>query len=612
MSTLLTARDLSKSFILDTLFQGVSVMLTEGDRLGIIGPNGAGKSTLLKILAGIEHADDGEIIRRRGLTQVYVPQDDHFEADATPMSAVTAALEREPDEFRIDPEAQAAKTLTRLGFQDLHQKVSTLSGGWRKRLAIARALAQEPDVLLLDEPTNHLDLEGILWLESFLQTAAVTVAFITHDRRFLENVATRILEISPQYPGGTFEVRGNYTEFVRRKGEFLDGQLAAQSVLANKVRRDTAWLQQGVQARRTRNKTQLEDTIERRAELEAITFRNEVGDRRTAIDFQATERRTKKLLTLHGVSKSIAGKQLFDGLDLTLSTGKRVGLLGPNGSGKTTLVRILGGELAPDAGVIKTAPALRVVTFAQNRATLNPEDTLQQALCPIGEMVEYRGRQIHVTGWARRFLFEVSQLRTLVKALSGGERARVLMARLMLEPADVLLLDEPTNDLDIPSLEVLEEALMEFPGAIVLITHDRFMMERIATDFVALDGRGGAKEFASIEQWQAHMAKLGSDEPRSPAKKTEAAGEKPAADRTRQRPRKLSYKEQRELESIEQLVLEAEERVAALEAKTQDPAVVADHQALAAAFQELDEAQRRVQQLYDRWQQLELIRQGSA
>jgi len=613
MSTLLTARNLTKSFILDTLFQDVHVQLNEQDRLGIIGPNGAGKSTLLKILAGIESADSGEIIRRRGLRMTYVAQDDTFPETETPLTVVSSAIEHDAEDHRRDPRAHAAIVLTQLGFERHDQPVGELSGGWRKRLSIARALAQQPEVLMLDEPTNHLDLEGIIWLESFIRSASMCVAFITHDRRFLENVATRILEISPQYPEGTFEVRGNYSEFVRRKGEFLDGQLAAESALANKVRRDTAWLLQGVKARRTRNKTQLEDTIERRAELEAITFRNEVGYRTASIDFQATERKTKKLLTLVGVSKSAGGKTLFKDLDLTLSTGRRVGLLGPNGSGKTTLIRVLNGEQAPDSGSIKQAPGLRIVTFAQNRTELNPAHTLQEALCPIGELVNYRDRQIHVTGWAKRFLFEPGQLNTLVRSLSGGERARVLIARLMLEPADVLLLDEPTNDLDIPSLEVLEQALVEFPGAIVLITHDRFMIERIATDFLALDGCGGIREHASIQQWQeAHAsAQRAAQEARKsekPARKAEQpTGQDESAGAPTGRPRKLSYKEQREYDSIEAAVLQAEERVEVLQAQSADPAVVADHARLTEVYAALASAQDEVARLYDRWQELEAM-----
>ncbi len=564
----------------------------------MVGPNGAGKSTLLRILADLEFADEGDITKRRGLSLVYVEQDDRFADDATPLTALCAELSDRGGE-RIDVETRASIALSKLGFEDYDQAVSTLSGGWRKRLAIARALCHEPDVLLLDEPTNHLDLEGVLWLEGFAARATMAMIFVTHDRQFLENVASRIIEISPAYPGGMYEAAGNYSQFIARKAAFLDAQEAAESALANKVRRDTAWLRQGIQGRQTRNKTQVEAAADRRSELRATKGRNAAPQQTTTIDFQATERKTKKLLALHSVAKSMGGRRLFHSLDLMLTPGRRLGLLGANGAGKTTLLRLMAGTLHPDAGTIKRAADLRVVTFSQHRDTLIDTQTLQEALCPVGDMVDYRGKQVHVTGWARRFLFEPDQLATKVANLSGGEQARLLIANLMLEPADVLLLDEPTNDLDIPSLEVLEEALLEFPGAIVLVTHDRFMLERIATEYVGLDDRGGIKEFQTFEQWVTYRHHAAGDEEReAPPSAVKSAPAKA-------RKTKRSYKEEREYRGMEGAILAAEQEVAHLEAKSADPAMATDHVLAAATFKSLSEAQDRVKRLYARWAELE-------
>lgn len=605
MSTLLSARDLTKAYPANTLFEDVTLHVSDGDRIGLIGPNGAGKSTLMKILAGLEDPDAGEVIRRRGLQLVYIEQDDRFPENATVLSAVTDALARD-EEDRLDAETRASITLSKLGFDDFDQSVDTLSGGWKKRLSLARALCHEPDVMLLDEPTNHLDLEGVLWLEEFVRQAQMAMIFVTHDRKFLENTTSRIIELSPAYPGGTFEANGNYTEFVRRKDAFLEAQLAEQSALANKVRRDTAWLRQGIQGRQTRNKTQVEDAATRRAELKATKDRNLAPTRTTTIDFQATERKTKKLLALHNIAKAMGDRRLFEGLEIVLTPGQRVGLLGVNGAGKTTLLRVMSGDLAPDEGTVKPAAELRIVTFSQHRTTLVPTQTLQEALCPVGDTVYYREKPVHVTGWAKRFLFEADQLSTLVSHLSGGEQARVLIANLMLEPADILLLDEPTNDLDIPSLEVLEQALLEFPGAIVLVTHDRFMLERIATEFIGLSNTGGgAKSFMTYEQWndarKAAAAKAKEAAPRKSAKP------KPKSKPTRQR---LSYNDQREYDRMEETILEAESEVEHLEAKAADPALSSDHVRAAKAYEELSAAQTRVQTLYARWAELEAMQGG--
>ena len=602
MSTLLSARDLSKAFASNMLFEKVAIGISEGERLGLIGPNGAGKSTLMKILADVEQADGGEVVRRRGLKLLYVAQDDQFEDGATPMSAVTAELVAE-DGDRIDVETRAAITLSKLGFENFERPVESLSGGWKKRLSLACALAHDPDVLMLDEPTNHLDLEGVIWLEGFVRQSQMAMIFVTHDRTFLENTASRIIELSPAYPGGTFEANGNYSEFVRRKEAFLEAQATAQSALANKVRRDTAWLQQGIQGRQTRNKTQVEDAASRRAEFRAIKDRNAAPTKTTTIDFQATERKTKKLLVLHNIGKTMGDKRLFDDIEITLTPGRRIGLLGVNGSGKTTLLRIMSGDLEPDEGTIKRAADLRIVTFSQHRGTLVPTQTLQEALCPVGDMVDYRGKPVHVTGWAKRFLFERDQLSTFVSNLSGGEQARLLIANLMLEPADVLLLDEPTNDLDIPSLEVLEGALLEFPGAIVLVTHDRFMLERIATEFIGLDDAGGARSFMTYTQWRDAQKQATRQADDAPATKQPRSRSKP--DR-----RKPTWKEQREFESMEATILDAESEVERLEACVGDAELMSDHVRAAEMYAALSAAQARVKDLYARWAELEAIHEG--
>jgi len=605
MTNLVRMTGIEKRFPGVHALKNVSFDLNSGEVHALMGENGAGKSTLMKILAGLEEADEGEITRRRGLKMAYVEQDDLFPDDATPMSAVLDSLPPGEDD-RVDPDTQAAIALSKIGFEDFDRAVSTLSGGWRKRLSLACALARDPDVLLLDEPTNHLDLEGVLWLEQFVQQTAMAMLFVTHDRMFLERTASRIIELSPAYPGGTFKVEGNYSEFLRRKDAFLEAQAAAQSALANKVRRDTAWLRQGIQGRQTRNKTQVAAAAERRDELKQTKGRNEAPSKTTAIDFQATQRKTKKLLALHSVGKTMGDKQLFDSLDLVLMPGQRIGLVGVNGAGKTTLLRLMNGELQPDSGTIKQAAELRIVTFSQHRGTLVATQTLQEALCPVGDMVDYRGKQVHVTGWAQRFLFEADQLSTLVGNLSGGEQARVLIANLMLEPADVLLLDEPTNDLDIPSLEVLEQALLEFPGALVLVTHDRFMLERIATEYIGLDDAGGIRSFQTYQQWNTARKKAAKDAKRAtsqPRTTTKQTGEK-------QKTRKLSWDERKEYERMEEAILEAESEVERLEADVADPALAEDHVRSTATYEALSQAQERVKTLYERWVVLEAIASG--
>jgi len=594
MANLLSAHKISKSYSTRDLFNDVTLHLSEGERLGIIGPNGSGKSTLLKILAGIETADTGEITSKRGLRLCYIPQDTDFDQHITPLEAVVESIGGE----EVEAQVASSIVLSKIGFDRFDQPYGELSGGWKQRVSIACGLVNEPEVLLLDEPTNHLDLDAIEWLEDFVKNSHMSILFVTHDRSFLENCSSRILELAPSYPDCTFEVKGNYTEFVRRKEAFLFSQESEEAALANKVRRDTAWLRQGIQGRQTRNKTQVQDAASRRAELKLINARNISPAKTAGIDFDAVGRKTNKLLVMHSVEKSMGNTLLFNDVDLELTPGKRIGLVGPNGSGKTTLLRLINGELEPDSGTIKRAVNLKVVTSSQHRVFLNPSLTLQDTLCPIGDMVMYRGREMHVSGWADRFLFTKDQLGTLVGSLSGGEQARIQIATLMLQTADILLLDEPTNDLDIPTLEVLEDALLEFPGAVVLITHDRFMLNRIATEFLALDGRGHVKEFAGFHQWQKWVKK---------PLVSKFINAEPIKLREKSVSKKLSYNLQREFDGMEQAIANAEQEVIHAEALVNEESVLANHKEHSIACSKVAKAQEHVRQLYARWAELEAM-----
>lgn len=603
MASLLNASGISKRYGADPLFTAISFDVAEGERIGLVGPNGSGKSTLIEILGGRVEPDSGTVALRRNLRLGYVRQVSDFAADLT-VSEVIAHACAALNVPESDRPGVIAETLGRAGFTNFDAEAQRLSGGWRKRLAIAEALVAKPDLLLLDEPTNHLDLAGIEWLEKVILNERFSCVVVSHDRYFLENVVTDMAELNRIYPNGMFRVKSSYSGFLEKKSEFMAAQAKRQEALENRVRTEVEWLRRGPKARATKAKARIDKANELIGELRDLSARTATS--RSGIDFTATDRKTKRLIEVDSAAYDLPQRRLFQNLSLVLPAGTRVGLVGPNGSGKTTLLRLLRGELQPSEGEIRRADNLRIVYFDQNRP-LDESVTLRRALAPDSDSVNYNGQTIHVASWAARFLFTSEQLNQSVSRLSGGERARVLIARLMLEPADVLLLDEPTNDLDISTLEILEESLLEFRGVLVMVTHDRYMLDRVSSVVWGLNGEGGAELFADYSQWETWL------ETRAPERAGEkenrtgsnaGAGKTAAASSSPQK-KKLSYLDSRDFETIESRIDDAESELAAQQTQLTDLAVTSDPKRLQVVLDAVSVAQSKVDELYERWAELE-------
>jgi ATP-binding cassette subfamily F protein uup len=623
MPPILNAQSITKQFGAAPLFRNISLTVEDNDRIGLIGPNGAGKSTLLAILAGQLDPDSGELAVRRLSRTAYVPQDSQFPSGLTIRGVLERAMQA-AHVLEADREGRLRELAGRTGFASIDAEAASLSGGWRKRLAIAEALVSQPDVLLLDEPTNHLDLAGIEWLEELLTSSPFAAVTVSHDRYFLESTSTQIVELNRVFAEGLLRVRGSFSRYLEEKQAYLEAQNRQMESLRNRVRTEVEWLRRGPKARTTKSKARIDtanDMIGQLADMQSRTTTSQAG-----IDFAASQRKTKRLVEFDNVACAIPStmvgpglrpdnqttespgalapeassspespRLLFSGLNFSLLAGNKIGLVGPNGSGKTTLLRLLQGDLEPTEGAIRRADALRIVYLSQMRE-LDESLTLRRALAPEGDSVIHNGRPVHVASWAARFLFTGEQLNQPVSNLSGGERARVLIARLMLQPADILLLDEPTNDLDIPTLEILEDNLLEFPGALVLVTHDRYLLNRIATSVLGLDGNG---RIAQWEQWLAEPSATSAKSPSSaPSSAPGSAGTAGSARR------KLSYLEAREFAAIEKRVEASDARLAAARDRIEDPAIATDAAALQDALAELASAEHESQTLYARWAEL--------
>lgn len=590
MSLLVGIHSLSKSYGTQRLFENISFSLSAGDKIGLIGPNGAGKSSLLKILMNLDQPDEGHISRRQSVRIGYASQFPEF--PSLPIEEML--LQQVPHQDENEALTRARILLGKALFKDFSQNASSLSGGWKKRLDIVRALMDEPDLLLLDEPTNHLDLEGILWLEKFLAKEKFACLIVSHDRYFLENVSNKVIELNKCYPQGLFISKGNMSSFMEHKDAFLEAQAQQERGLRSTVRDEIEWLKKSPKARTTKSQSRIQRAYELIEELSEIKKRN--TSRTVDLEFSASERQTRKLLVTKNLSKTVGDKQLFKGIDLTLCPGSRLGIVGKNGSGKTTFLKVLAGMIPQDMGTIKYADDLKLVYFDQHREHIPPNISLRQALCPVGDIVNYRGNPIHVNGWAKKFLFSTERLELPVRCFSGGERARILIARLMLEPADVLFLDEPTNDLDIATLEVIEESLKEFAGAVVLISHDRCLMERVCTQIIGL-GEGNETQFyADYNQWESSLSSTSAKKETRPAEITP-----PAVNNSK----KLSYKEQKELEGMEKSIATVESEISALQLELENPLIHSDSQKSLDCYRLLAAAQKKLESLFERWQYLD-------
>jgi ATP-binding cassette subfamily F protein uup len=590
MTIQIYTQSLSKSYTATPLFSDISLSLFAQEHLGLIGPNGSGKSTFLKIVAGLETPDSGKVVQAAAAKLIYLAQEEVFPAASTVQEVLFGKTCDEAEwaacQYRIWQVAGEAL------FPDPMQNVDTLSGGWRKRLAIVRALLQEPDVLLMDEPTNHLDMEGIIWLETRLKKSNFAYILVTHDRYFLENTVHSIVELNKVYPEGYFRAPGSYSHFLEKRAVFIEGQIKKEQSLTNQMRREEEWLRRMPKARATKAQYRIDNAAQLKADLSKVKASN-AQTKKAGIDFEASNRKTRNLLEMKHLAFSYQDRKIFSDLTLTLSPGSCLGLLGKNGSGKSTLIHLLMGSLSPEAGSVTRADNLRMVVFDQKRAQLDQKQTLMRALSPAGEHVFYKGANIHVASWAKRFLFSSDQLQQPVSRLSGGEQARVLIANLMLQPADILFLDEPTNDLDIPTLEVLEESLSEFSGAVVLITHDRYLLDRLSDRILYIEGNGKTTYFADYAQWQEAMQSISAPvEIQKPEKQKKTNTRPPAAI-------------QKELKRLHARIEKEEALMEKLQAALQEDAVISDAARVTELCTQIEAVKNKIDQLYHAWTELE-------
>jgi ABC transport system ATP-binding/permease protein len=618
--------------------------LEAGERVGLIGRNGAGKSSLLKIVAGLTKPDDGLVTRQSELTTVYVPQEPEFDLEASVFDVVASgltdarALLDEYDEVAhkladtpegAEHDALLARMNTLQSSLDMHDawnwrtRVATtlaqigldgdalsgsLSGGMKKRVALARALVVQPDVLLLDEPTNHLDFDGIRWLEDLLVTLRTGLLFITHDRAFLDRVATRIVELDR---GRLLSYPGNFSAYQTRKAQQLEVEQVEAAKFDKLLAQEEVWIRKGVEARRTRSVGRIARLVEMRRER--AERRNVQGNVR--LDVGQGEKSGKIVAELTDVTKRYGDRTIVDNFTATVMRGDKIGFVGPNGAGKTTLLKLILGEIQPDAGRVRAGTNIQVAYFDQMRAQLDLDKSLADTISPGSEWVEVNGVKKHVMSYLGDFLFAPERARSPVQSLSGGERNRLLLARLFARPANVLVLDEPTNDLDIPTLELLEELLTDYDGTVLLVSHDRAFLDNVVTSVFASEGAGKWREYVGgFSDWQIQRERseqIAQDAARQNAKEApkEEGPKDSAAGRNAQRTVKLSFKEQRELDALPEKIAALEAEQKAISAQLEDGSIFAKDAKEGARLSERHGAiDEELLAALERWEELEAKR----
>ncbi len=601
MSTIISLNKISKSMGSRTLFEELSFGVGPRERLGLLGPNGAGKSTLLRLIAGEDQPEDGDIFRSKGLKTSFVRQEESYRPG---MGVLETAQERlhQDGVDSLEAEVQAPIHLSMAGFKDLQQNVEELSGGWLKRLSLAIALAKDPDLLILDEPTNHMDWEGILWLEDVLRGFKGSLILVSHDRAFLNNICSRTMEINSLYRDGFLAFDAGYDGFLKKREEYIEAQLKLQESLSNKARREVEWLRAGVKARTTKSQSRIKEAHELLDTLAGVKARNQAAQAKVRVEIDSTSRLSKKLVEFNEFNLAYEDRHLIDGLNLTLGPKMCLGILGDNGAGKTSLLRALADDTGKHEGEIFKAQGLRVMYFDQKRESLPQDEDLLTFLGEGSDHVVFKGKSHHVSAYARRFLFSPDKMKLKISQFSGGEQARLLMAKQLLQPADVLILDEPTNDLDIQSIEVLEESLKSFDGLVLLVSHDRFFLTELCKKYLALDGKGGWALYSDLNQWLKARKKTdgstGDEDKPDQISPPRDAKEKP-------KPVRLSYKEKRQWETIEEDIARAERELEEAQRRLEDPEVFSDHEKTQIALEQLSAKKQLVDQLYKAWSEID-------
>jgi ATPase components of ABC transporters with duplicated ATPase domains len=595
---LLFLRDVRLTFGATPLLTSAALSVSAGDRITLVGRNGSGKSTFLKIAAGLIEADGGEIFRQPGVTVRYLPQEPDLSDFPSTLAYVEAGLGPGDDAYR------AAYLLECLGLTG-EENPRSLSGGEARRAALARVLAPEPDILLLDEPTNHLDLPAIEWLEGELKSLKSALVLISHDRRFLENLSRTTVWLER---GVTRTLERGFSHFEAWRDEVFEEEEREQQKLQKRIEQEEHWMRYGVTARRKRNVRRVDLLASMRAEKKA--HRGPAGAVR--LEVSEADASSKLVIEAKGVSKSFGGRPIVTDFSIRIGRGDRVGVVGANGAGKTTLLKLLTGELAPDAGIVKLGATLDMQTLDQRRASLDPNWTLKEALTDgKGDTVMVAGRPKHVIGYMKDFLFAPEQQGTPLSALSGGERGRVMLARALAKPSNLLVLDEPTNDLDLETLDLLEEMLADYAGTVILVSHDRDFLDRVVTSVVMSEGEGRWTEYAG--GYSDMVAQRGAGVAARAVERTETRAGKASpgpAVAPPERRGKLSFKDKHALETLPKTIAGIESEIATLKATMADPDLYAKNPTgFAKAAAALDEAARRLAAAEEEWLRLEMLKE---